>query len=665
MKPVWHYPTIILIVWFVIAGVAPTEAKWRLGIEYTEETCSAPLMNTLSAAYLSQDQAPGINFDFIGGGWYTMQAVEDGPIDFSDTDAWVACFQAAGFALQWNLRCDAPWASAGNPDCINGPDADDCAPDADHWTDWYDYVYAIVERYNLDGEGDMPGLTIPVRTFVMQGEIVWSHLGGDDAEAAGQGSWDDTVANLLEIHRVAYQAMTDADGTGQCRLVASGAVLWDLYNDFPEYPAFDFTAEQGDIYNRLSHNNIMNVSYLESWQFLKDYLEGLSQTENGPFCDYIGWRPLLGWRGIEQSFSLIRNYAGDYPIYIDHMYTNIFSGEGGYAHFIDEPSILEGDFPNVLAGNYNALRDLLKTGDTNVTNWYYGKQARRLTKSIVSALGEGAGQVCISGSNDTAFYRTINDLSHRGWINLLGTSGENYREKPGYRTLKLLAEHLKDFTSVSEVDVHPSPYTRVYRFERPRGPLFVMWSEEGSVPAYYPDESPWTRPQPNGYYIEIPTGRDRATLSSIIPNMTMTGPERVVVSTPSLFLKVLCGYEPMIAELTWVSTMLNINSQYFRGGDTFSLSVTVDNQSVDLSANLFVILDVYGSYFFWDDWSDALDFMPVSLTAFENREIPVLEFVWPTGVGSGEGLWFWSALVTNDLTSLVGDLDSVEFSFGD
>ncbi|MDZ7269784.1 MAG: hypothetical protein ONB48_21260 [candidate division KSB1 bacterium] len=104
---------------------------------------------------------------------------------------------------------------------------------------------AVVERYDGDGSGDMPGLTIPICFYLMPG--------------------------------------------GRTKLVSSSAVLRDLYADFPDYPAFDST--DGLIWRRLNGQNFHGVSYARGWSDLKKLLAGLGDDRNGTACDYLGWHP--------------------------------------------------------------------------------------------------------------------------------------------------------------------------------------------------------------------------------------------------------------------------------------------------------------------------------------------------------------------------------------
>ena len=77
---------------------------------------------------------------------------------------------------------------------------------------------------------------------------------------------------------------------------------------------------------------------------------------------------------------------------------------------------------------------------------------------------------------------------------------------------------------------------------------------------------------------------------------------------------------------------------------------------------LFVVLDVYGQYYFAPGFSTVFDKYDAEF-APGNTHVEVLpEFYWPQGVGSAGGIIWYSALTNPNMTELVGEMDS--FTFG-
>jgi cell division septation protein DedD len=114
---------------------------------------------------------------------------------------------------------------------------------------------------------------------------------------------------------------------------------------------------------------------------------------------------------------------------------------------------------------------------------------------------------------------------------------------------------------------------------------------------------------------------------------------------------------------------LQMPAHYFSPGDTCSLDATLYNAGGPRSnIALFVILDVYGRYWFWDDWQETLDYETIDLDT-SARTIPIIPtFQWPdTGSQQAQGLAFWGAMLESNLQRVLGGDDGIdrwEFAYG-
>ncbi|MBN1356645.1 hypothetical protein JXA40_10335 [bacterium] len=105
---------------------------------------------------------------------------------------------------------------------------------------------------------------------------------------------------------------------------------------------------------------------------------------------------------------------------------------------------------------------------------------------------------------------------------------------------------------------------------------------------------------------------------------------------------------------------------YFTPGDPCACLVTVCNPGPDVYSNvpLFVILDVYGLYFFAPMFSGFDYYTLVNLYPGES-EIEVLpEFTWPDGAGSASGILWYAAMTDIGFTRLFGEMDTFAFGWG-
>ncbi|MDZ7290402.1 MAG: T9SS type A sorting domain-containing protein [candidate division KSB1 bacterium] len=555
--------TLTVTLWAAVPS-ANAQLASRFGFEYNEAG-THPKHELLLSKLEKITQRGDINVNAVTA-WFGMQrSGPNAPIEFTETDSLVKLLGRHGFSLAWYFTPNVLWAFPNKPDCGAGRHGA-CLPEPAFEQDWINYVKAVVERYDGDGVNDMPGLQQPIRHYILPGEIKFGMTGtGDDEKGP---FWADTIDNLLRLHRLTYQAVHEADPTGNSKVVSSGAVLWDLYADFPDYPEFDPVDPNSKVQRRLRGENYRGSTYTAGWDSLKKMLDSFGNDADGIECDYIGWHPHFNWRVIDQEFKLIHARAGNKPIYVDDMWTNLFANGyfrpylgniPGAAQFnapanpfagTDWVKRINGDFPNALFTSinpYDELNQKLTNDDQAVLNWYSANGARRLVKSLVSAFGEGAIVACFSGTNDVARDEPIWGLligrgTSLGWINLTGTRDENYFEKPQYHTYKLLVEKLHDFIAATEIPVSSNPRTRVYKFERPRGPVYIAWSETGEAP---PDLD---YSKPNGETVTFGVESDTLLLTHIITDTVNTTPEVETLVTQNRRVTMQLGYEPIFLE---------------------------------------------------------------------------------------------------------------------
>jgi len=113
-------------------------------------------------------------------------------------------------------------------------------------------------------------------------------------------------------------------------------------------------------------------------------------------------------------------------------------------------------------------------------------------------------------------------------------------------------------------------------------------------------------------------------------------------------------------------------SNFYFPGDTFSVTVIVGNPGNDLeSIPLFVVLDVYGDYYFWPGWkrfhppeSEEIDYLIINLTHGQQAFIVLYPFAWPAVSPGVSGIAFHAALLNRELTAILGEMDSFYWGYG-
>jgi hypothetical protein len=118
-------------------------------------------------------------------------------------------------------------------------------------------------------------------------------------------------------------------------------------------------------------------------------------------------------------------------------------------------------------------------------------------------------------------------------------------------------------------------------------------------------------------------------------------------------------------QCTTTGVTIYMPSDYYSPGDPCYCDAIVCNaEGMPLTDNpLFVILDVFGSYFFAPTFSE---FDYYSQTFDENETVvPVLpQFDWPEGAGSASGITWYGAMTDAAITQLFGELGMFTFGWG-
>jgi hypothetical protein len=105
-------------------------------------------------------------------------------------------------------------------------------------------------------------------------------------------------------------------------------------------------------------------------------------------------------------------------------------------------------------------------------------------------------------------------------------------------------------------------------------------------------------------------------------------------------------------------------SHNFGPGDTCYCDVTVCNPDVTPYSDIpvFVVLDVYGSYFFAPSFS-GYDYYTETIPKGETI-IPVLpSFAWPPGAGTASGIVWYAAMTNQAISELIGQFGIFEFGW--
>ncbi|MCD4655830.1 hypothetical protein K8T06_18065 [bacterium] len=108
---------------------------------------------------------------------------------------------------------------------------------------------------------------------------------------------------------------------------------------------------------------------------------------------------------------------------------------------------------------------------------------------------------------------------------------------------------------------------------------------------------------------------------------------------------------------------LTLSQDIFQFGDEFILSALITNPGPILVDQPFVVLlDVFGSYFWYPSWSNEFECDLIHVGIGESQQ-NILNFSWPEIEGTGNGIRFYSALLTSNYSAILGSYDMQEFGW--
>ncbi|MBN2056863.1 choice-of-anchor J domain-containing protein [bacterium] len=173
------------------------------------------------------------------------------------------------------------------------------------------------------------------------------------------------------------------------------------------------------------------------------------------------------------------------------------------------------------------------------------------------------------------------------------------------------------------------------------------------TPTLVPTATETPTPTPTPFH---PTTTPEPTWTTVPPTGTAVPPTPEPTAEPTAAPTVEPTPGPMTMTLT-------LNKMMFHSGDDFLLTCTIDNQGTEGTYDEYIVLDVLGVYFFWDNWTQELDYRRTTVPAADTDTETILEFVWPMGAGSLNGVMFWGAMLYPDTASLACDISNLTFGW--
>jgi hypothetical protein len=401
--------------------------------------------------------------------WSTVERQPgSGTFDWGDLDARVRSAQAAGFSGVLVLKagngsafsdpaCFQRVQSAPDDAFSNGRALSSCPIRPEMEAAWGRMVGALVERYDGDGQADMPGLTGAARVDVQV-----------ENEAANSELWDygetDRVASAdryLRLLELAYQAKQSASPGTQ--IILAGLVQPNLLarcDGQPGAPGCGAVTVQRNlaftrrILTRPALFDAVDVHVFVYYHFEPDYVDAAVGWVVGQMQQLGYQKPVYG---LEWTGAMMLHVAGEGHI-----------GEfGGYFPY-------SGEFPTPAA--FQAMYAALDQPQNAVyREWFEAEQAKELAKLFTNLLAQGLVRLVHVQYADFRPGAPWDNVWWN-WQGVVKYVGGAPIRKPSYYTYNALAGRLGGFTSARRVG--PGGEVRLYEFTfAGADPSYVLWTD--------------------------------------------------------------------------------------------------------------------------------------------------------------------------------------------
>ncbi len=391
--------------------------------------------------------------------WDNMQPSENSRIDFSVTDEYVREYQGAGFSeLVIALKSRNRWASKN----FN----DDYTP-ADRYVAAYEkWVQSIVERYDMDGKDDMPGLKAPVRFF----EI------GTEFSSYEPESVDEYTDMLERAYRAAHNA------SGDVVVIHAAFLTTTAFKNNPgpgQYDA-DFAAVDKRI----------------MWHSLADIRKILDRPD---IFDAVNFHALGDSNEIESNVKWLdyemqqRGYRK--PVVIGDTATSPFVAWGAANVCNGLPKQMGILVPPATESDRCRLADYferLLDGDNETVRWTQSFAAADNVKKVVVSASQGVVLIDVAFMEDLYPLKLKALMASAGtspWSGMVQTTGKLFTKertvveyRPAFFALKQLAANIDGYDSVERISMNDS-HIRLYKFSKDSNSttVFVAWLEPDKV----------------------------------------------------------------------------------------------------------------------------------------------------------------------------------------
>jgi hypothetical protein len=385
--------------------------------------------------------------------WGKMQKSFDSPIDYSTTDRFVKEYQEAGIEnIFITLRSRSNWASK---DYVTNH-----SPKEEFTLLYAKWIAGVVERYDMDGIDDMPGLLRPVIYFEIGSEFSTYE--------------PEPVKDYINMLKVAYNAAHTASRNAIVLHVPF--LTTTAFNNHPETQ--DYEEAFANVDKRIMFHSLEEIRVI---------------LDNNDIFDAVNIHcigsPLeiednIKWLSYEMN---LRGYSK--PVIISDTSVSPFMGWGPATDCerkIPKPGII---IPPAIEEDRCRLAQYFKKlidGDEEYLKWVRAFCASEIVKMVTIAAEQKVTLINTAFTEDFELAQTeifgaaAGNASWSGMtkvkMDYIKNEHEVIEKYPSFYALKQIAGYLKDYDFIERVPIEEKS-VRVYKVSSQKGYFYIAWFE--------------------------------------------------------------------------------------------------------------------------------------------------------------------------------------------
>ncbi len=342
-------------------------------------------------------------------------------------DRLVKEYEDAGLHIQIVIKASCPW---GAKDFSYPPESwrKSYPPREEHWDDYYQFVYNLVERYDGDGYKDMPGLRYPIRYYEIE------------SEAEHPIFWAGNIQEYYRLLKTAYKAAKHAHP--KTKIILSGMNFGDLLDGNPS---------PRELQQRIKH---LPKRYKKVLLFIRQTLA------MGNYYDVIDYHYNRDYTGAYGAVKWIKQVLARYSYQKE-----IWAGDTASV-----PWVTGREHRDI----FSALINPRHPRHQEILSWFSAEQAKLSVKKFIIAAEVGIKKVFLESIRDFPKH-AYRGAEKESWF-LAGIFDKDKIPRPVFYAYAQLTQKLHNFQKVERLSKKGIYFYKI-SFSN-KEPVYIAWCEQ-------------------------------------------------------------------------------------------------------------------------------------------------------------------------------------------